>query len=333
MFQVITMWNFARPDLETKNSVENIELRGYNSKAFLTGQFALKIKNGELRSLSVSDIADRYCPARRDLYYKKGMNKPKIRSSTTWGGKAGTIVEEFLFGLFSKKKSKGNRKMYEIIRKTSDQFSKSFQRSQNNGFKILSQLKGGDYEDPKRLLELLNNNGRAELGMKLLHTLIFDNRKDVSFSHLALKTDSSLQLNPNPAEIGISSPAEPDFLIKKYQVIGDIKSGIEFKNFHQLTCAGYALAYENEKKKHINWGIIYFFPTRNPSAYVRPITFAQIYIFPIDDNLRRWFLDFRDQDYGTISKNRPPKFPQVKNGQHCSHCKFNDPCKNQGLKV
>jgi CRISPR/Cas system-associated exonuclease Cas4 (RecB family) len=182
-------------------------------------------------------------------------------------------------------------------------------------------------------LKLLNNNGRAELGMKLLHSFAFKNCKDMNLNHLKLNTASSIKLKPNPAEIGISSSVEPDFLIDKYKVIGDVKSGTEFKPFHQLTCTGYALAYENEKKKDINWGIIYFFPTKNPSAYVKPVTFAQIYIFPIDDNLRRWFLDFRNQDYGTISKNRPPKFPKVKNRQHCSYCKFNDQCKNQGLKV
>ena len=88
MFQVMAMWNLTRPDLEMKDSVENIKLRGYNSnpedKVFLTGQFALKIKNKELKSLSVSDIADRYCPTRRDLYYKKGINRSSKSRRSTW---------------------------------------------------------------------------------------------------------------------------------------------------------------------------------------------------------------------------------------------------------
>ena len=167
----------------------------------------------------------------------------------------------------------------------------------------------------------------------MLNSLVFDNTKDVNLNDLKLNTKDSLALYPNPIQIGISSPAPPDFLIEEYKVIGDIKSGIEFKRFHQLTCTGYALAYENEKKKDINWGMIYFFPTRNPTAYVKPITFAQIYIFPIDDNLRRWFLDFRNQDYGTISKNKPPRFPKVSDRQHCSNCQFKELCKSLGLKL
>ena len=169
--------------------------------------------------------------------------------------------------------------------------------------------------------------------MKLLHSLVFNNTKDMNTNQIALNIKSSLQLEPNPIEIGISSPAEPDFLIKKYQVIGDIKSGIEFKNFHQLTCAGYALAYENEKKRDIDWGIIYFFPTRNPSAYVKPITFAQIYIFRLDDNLRKWFLDFRNQDYDIISKDKPPDFPEPDKRRHCKRCRFEEQCKSAGLET
>jgi len=333
MFQVIAMWNLTRPDLEMEDSVKNIELRGYEDKVFLTGQFALKIKNKELKSLSVSDIADRYCRTRRDLYYKKGTNRPRRRAITTWGGTAGRIVEKFLFDLFSKEMPERNSKTYQIIRKINNQFSENFRASNRQDFENLFQHKGQDYEDPEWLLKLLNNNGRAELGIKLLHSRMFNNSEDVDLNHLKLNTASSLKLKPKPTEIGISSDVEPDFLIAKYKVIGDIKSGTEFKPFHQFTCTGYALAYENEKKKDINWGIIYFFPTRNPSAYVKPITFAQIYIFPIDDNLRRWFLDVRNQDYDTILKDKPPEFPEVNDRQHCNYCQFNEQCKSEGLKI
>ena len=337
MFQVIAMWNLTRPDFEMKDSVENIKLRGYNSnpehKVFLTGQFASKIKNEELKTLSVSDISDRYCPTRRDLYYKKGINKPKIKDRKTWGRSAGIIVEKYLFDLFSNKMPKWDRMTYKNIRKIRKEFSNNFHKSNQQEFKKLFKLKEGDYEDPDWLLKLLDSNGRAELGINILHSFMFDNSKDVSFNHFKLNTENSLKLKPNPTEIGISSSVEPDFLIEGYKVIGDIKSGTEFKHFHQLTCTGYALAYENEKKKDINWGIIYFFPTRNPFAYVKPLTFAQIYIFPIDDKLRRGFLNFRNQDYNTISKDKPPQFPKVSDRQHCEHCQFIEQCKSEGLKI
>ena len=144
MFQVIGTWNFARPDLEMKNFVDNITLRGYSPEVFLTGQFASKIKEQEIRSLSVSDIADRYCPTRRDLYYKKGRKRPRISSTKTWGRTAGTIVEKFVFDLFSKEKSKRNKPTYQVIRTRNNQFSKNFQISDQKAFSKLSQLKGQD---------------------------------------------------------------------------------------------------------------------------------------------------------------------------------------------
>ena len=110
---------------------------------------------------------------------------------------------------------------------------------------------------------------------------------------------------------------------------------MEFKSFHQLTCAGYALAYENYfgKGKNIDWGIIYFFPTRNPSAMVRPLTFAQIYIFPIDDNLRTWFKDVRNEAYNVVSKDNAPNLPSEDNFDHCHNCRYKEFCIKNGLKL
>jgi CRISPR/Cas system-associated exonuclease Cas4 (RecB family) len=141
-------------------------------------------------------------------------------------------------------------------------------------------------------------------------------------------------IKPNPAEIGISNPAVPDFIIPETKIVGDIKTGVNFAPNHQLTCAGYALAYEDQNKgAKIDWGIVYFFPTRNPSAYVKPITFAQVYIFPIDDQLRRWFLHSRNEAYKIVSSPTIPQFPETPHRTHCSLCKFYKFCKENGLET
>jgi CRISPR/Cas system-associated exonuclease Cas4 (RecB family) len=189
-------------------------------------------------------------------------------------------------------------------------------------------MKTKDYESPDWLTRLLNSNGRAELGLKILHSVVFDRGKDADFKNLKLNINNSLRFNPRPREVGISSGVEPDFLIEEYKVVGDIKSGTKFEDYFPLTCAGYALAYENEKGKghDIDWGIIYFIPTRYPTDYVKPLTCAQVYIFPVDDNLRRWFIDVRDQDYSTISKDTPPNHPEVDKRHHCPYCTFKETC-------
>lgn len=37
MFQVIVMWNLARPNQELSESINKIELRSYNKETFITG--------------------------------------------------------------------------------------------------------------------------------------------------------------------------------------------------------------------------------------------------------------------------------------------------------
>jgi len=114
MFQVIVMWNLARPDQELSEVVSNITLRGYKKDTFITGEFAWKITEEEIKPLSVSDIADRYCSTRRDLYFRKGLNRLSgriRRGMKTWGPKAGNLVEKYVFSVFDSSKDFTNQKL------------------------------------------------------------------------------------------------------------------------------------------------------------------------------------------------------------------------------
>lgn len=339
MFQIVTMWNMARPDLEMRENIADIRLRGYNSdpdaKVFLTGEFATKISSGEIKSLSVGDISSRQCPSRRDLYYKKGVNRPKGAGIETWGKIAGRIAERYIVDFFSGRINRGNSNTYQGLRRITSKYSTTFKSNNQSDFDKLGKLKTKDYEDPDWLIKILSSNGRAELGVKILHSAMFNKKKDTGFESLRLNTSNSLQLRPKPREMGISSGVEPDFLLEEYKIVGDIKSGTKFEDYYPLTCAGYALAYENERRENndMNWGIIYFIPTRHPTDYVRPITCAQIYIFPIDDNLRRWFLEVRNQDYSIISKSSAPGLPGAKERRHCPYCTFREKCEDDGLEI
>lgn len=332
MFQVITMWNLSKPDEEMKDNVQDIELRGYNSETFLTGEFAVELSTREISSLSVSNISDRYCSTRRDLYFVKGTNRPAGIDKTTWGRVAGNIVESYIERILGKNTEQDPS--YSSLIKEGGNLNKDFVNSNNREINRLREIEDRVEEvkvgDTDWLLKLLSNNGRAELGLKLLHSLVKEG-KSLDFNHIKIKQE----ISPNTSQIGISSPAIPDFIIPGFGIIGDIKTGTEFKDHFQLTCAGYALAYENQHGKcnNINWGIIYFFPTRNPVAYVRPLTFAQIYIFSIDENLRRWFVNVRDEAYNIISKSERPKFPPEDERKHCKHCRFKDYCKSVGLEL
>lgn len=333
MFQVVTMWNLSRPDKEMKDNVQDIELRGYNPETFLTGEFAFKLRTKEISSLSVSNISDIYCHMRRDLYFVKGINRlPAGIDKITWGRVAGNLIESYIERILGKNAEQDHS--YSSLIKDSGDLNEDFINSNSREINRLGKIEHKAEEvktgDTDWLLKLLSNNGRAELGLKLLHSLVKEG-KSLDLNHIKIKQE----ISPNTFQIGISSPAVSDFIIPDFGIIGDIKTGTEFRAHFQLTCAGYALAYENQlgENNDINWGIIYFFPTRNPAAYARPLTFVQIYIFPIDDNLRRWFMDFRDGAYNIISKTEPPEFPSKENRNHCYYCRFKDHCKSKGLEL
>lgn len=333
MFQVVIMWNLSRPDEEIKDNVQDIELRGYDREAFLTGEFAVKLSTREISPLSVSNISDRYCRTRRDLYFVKGVGRPTgIRDEVTWGRAAGNIVESYIKRILRKNKEQGPS-YFSLIR-NSRSLNENFVNSNNKEINRLREIEERTEEtktgDTDWLLRLLDNNGRAELGSSLLHSLLREEGV-LDADHIKMHQ----KVIAHTFQIGISSPAVPDFIVPDFGIVGDLKTGTGFRADFQLTCAGYALAYENQygEGSNINWGIVYFFPTRNPTAYVRPLTFAHIYIFPIDDNLRRWFIDIRDEAYNIISKPEPPEFPSEEERTHCYYCRFKDHCKNAGLEL
>jgi CRISPR/Cas system-associated exonuclease Cas4 (RecB family) len=335
MFQVINAWNLVNPKKNLSNAVRNIKLRGYDKEVFLTGEFTNKLVNGSLRPLSVSNIADKYCPTRRDLYFYKGINRlAGVGQQENWGGKAGYIVEEYVECVFQRGSNSTSNKYTSLVEK-GDNFHCRFIKDKSESIERLKCLEENSLSvkagDTDWLLTLLSNNGRAELGIRILHSAL---REDDSLDtkHVKIKQET----RPHIKEIGVNSPATSDFIIPEFGIVGDIKTGVEFKPHFQLTCAGYALSYENQNKKkkdNINWGIIYFFPTRNPSAYVRPITFTQIYVFPIDDYLRQWFLDVRDEAYNIVSKGTAPNFPESNRRKPCHHCRFKGQCISQGLEL
>lgn len=331
MYEVVTHWNLSRPDLDVNYGDGAIKLRGYHPDTRLTGDFATKLKDDIIKPLSVSNIADKICPTRRDLYFQKGLNQLKTKKQLkTWGGKAGYLVENFLEISYSNV-GENPGETYDEIRSSATDISQSFRSSKKKGIGKLRSLELNSSAtrvgDTEWLLTLLEKTGRLEMGLGRLHLSLF------AGNHIDTEDVKIKEKIAPDIRIGISKPATPDFIIPKFGIVGDIKTGIQFERYHQLTCAGYALAYEEEKREagDIDWGIIYFVPTRNLSAYVKPITFPQLYIFRIDDSLRQWFIGVRDEAYKIISKTKTPPLPQDK--EKCPYCRYIKHCRADGLKI
>lgn len=325
MFEVIPSINFMDSG-QVKSQVSNIKLRGYLKETFITGQFAGKLKAKEMKSLSVSDISDYFCSSRRDLYLKKGKNKPKgIKRDKTWGGIAGTLVEEYFLSLLQSQTSARNKLSYESITKASISQKQAFRIAKSNQLKELDLLKGRASEDPEWFLNLLYHGGKQSMAFKLIDSIFAKN----SSSPIARSTDiEKKDILTKDWQIGISTRVIPDFLLPSKKIVGDIKSGIMgFKDYFLYTCTGYALAYENAYGvgNDINIGVIFYFPTRN-SDFAKPISFAQTYVFVIDDELRQSFMHRRDEAYSIIASAIPPKKPPE--DLHCVRCQVKKACES-----
>jgi CRISPR/Cas system-associated exonuclease Cas4 (RecB family) len=329
---LVATWNLAKPDQENLANFQSVQRRGYNSEVVsLTGQLANKVAEKTILPLSVSDIADKRCSARRDIYIKKGVARltsdelKKIEKST-WGQKAGAFVQKYIEGV-GVHQVPGGRQSYAVIRNNGDGYHDAFVQgnmSRINKLKALEKTtvnnKPGDTD---WLLRLLKCNGKLELGTRALDTYIRE-EGDLDFSHV----EFGAHISPKTREIGINSPATPDFIISSQSLVGDVKTSIAFEPHFQLTCAGYALAYESEHGHgcDINWGCIYLINTRNPTALVKPLTFAQIYIFAIDDNLRSWFLTERDTAYRILAENQIPTAKKEDQDVNCPYCRYKMYC-------
>lgn len=328
MFDVVFRWNACRPDLETSNFIDKITSRGYHSKnVALPGEFINKLQSGKIRPLSVGDITSKICPTRRDIYYRKGPHQIKAKDeSTTWGRETGKLIEQYYYDLFPRG-IKAHKQKYISSQKQADKYSRRFFNIKAKKIDELTELeKTSDQQegDTEWLVNIMKQSCRAEISLKILNRLSKD-PFNIDLQDIKIKA----QINSKIEVTGISPSSEPDFIVPKHKIIGDIKTGEKFEDHYPLTCAGYALAYENEFETDINWGAIYFVPKYTTSEYFNVVTYPQIHFFPIDEKLREWFLENRDEAYNIISNKDAPGFPD--DLTKCPTCKYKLHCIGEGL--
>lgn len=320
MFQIGTNWQLWDLSKDFAQVVSSIRLRGYvhEEPILLPAEFS------GLPPLSVDDITSIYCPTRRDLFL---LRKRRLKGSTTWGRIAGHLIEDFCVGLIDEYQNLFDgigRQSYDSIKTLVEDYSSRFITSKQKLLSKLRRYSATATEDITNLVLVLQYTGRYELAM-LGADWFLDGGTSPHNSLLARVPIKykGVQISPDARAVGISSPSTPDFLGNSLQVVGDIKSGAAFKDFYPLSCAGYAIAYENQygRGNEMNFGIIYFLETRS-----RAVTTARSYAFVIDDELRHEFLDRRNEAFGVLLRNPDDPPPLAGREQHCVFCKYLTEC-------
>jgi len=101
--------------------------------------------------------------------------------------------------------------------------------------------------------------------------------------------------------LGLSSELKIDMFADKRIVI-EIKTG-DIRDFHKYAVTGYALAIESDLDIPIDYGIVSYIHVRNDYVKIR----NKIYF--IGDELRREFLEIRDEAFNIIHRGLDPGKP------------------------
>ncbi len=234
------------------------------------------------KTLSVSDFI-RICPTMRDLYLKY-VEKLRLKPNVF-----------MLSGLA----------YHEVISKTIFEIKKILYQESIDGAKLI-ELMLSNLEIPVNVCKKLDID--AENCIKLYKFLVIQTAAQIDrvlskFPFASVESVISKALPPiverqiDGSLVGLSSNLSVD-IFTPYNVIADLKSGEEREqNF--LTLAGYALALEADESTDVNFGFI---------IYLRFGKFVQFKIKHslISDELRRQFLELRDEALDLIESEKDP---------------------------
>jgi CRISPR-associated protein Csa1 len=288
----------------------NVSIRGWNiDQVKLPAELSGK-------TLPVNLLASGYCPTNRDVYLKEVLDLPQ---RPTWPSYKGRLIHKLLLEIARSTEGYIGRTniirkvdLLRYIRRQGSRIVKNLTSNIRNDTRQMS-LKPTSRQKKhfiKGLLKIVRME--SEIASCLLDYLIATNL-DVNlpseFSRVFPFHMREISLNAMP--LGFSPGAKPDFIYKNL-VVGEIKTG-EVKEFHKLTIAAYALAYEYDEGFPINFGAILnvdFTGKRTVPIY------KGTELFVVSDKYRLAFLNKRNKKFEIVVKKEDPGKPA--NKKECS---------------
>jgi len=285
------------------------ELRGWN---WDSGILSPPLK-GVL--LSVSDVAARYCPTRRDVYlkYVEGVVvKPTLPMVE------GRVYHNVISGVVLEVK----RKLYSLGLVSGYELYESLVESCEARVRdiVLHNVRVLEEEPRSEDVERMVVRGvRLWKFLALQFAASVDRYVSV---HGHLDVDSVVaeavphivEYKVDGSPLGLSKELSVDVLYPGYTVV-EVKTGSR-QDFHRLYLAGYALAFEADKEIPVNMGVL---------IYVRagrsPTPFFKIEEYVVSDELRREFIEARDEVFEIIENERDPGKP-LRCYPYCPYYKY-----------
>ncbi len=252
--------------------------------------------------LPVSELASRYCPAMRDIFLRRVLSIQPPKSFKMFRGMVyHLLISKILIeakriiyssGLISGSDfyEKAIEKVQTLIDLT---FDEALRRYGNISQEELEEVRRGSVKLSKYILIEAAYSINSALS-RFPHINV-DSMVSEAFPPVTeLKVDGSL--------VGLSRELSVDIYSPVGAVV-DIKTG-EVREFHRYAAAGYALAIEAEKGIPIDLGVIIYVSTDlgDVPSFVHDV-------FIVDDELRREFLEIRDEAQLLVERGADPGKP------------------------
>lgn len=293
-----------------------IQTRGYSSAAQVPSDLA-----NPKWFLAINDIAYAYCPTNRYLFFRKVESKSPL---PTWESYKGKIIDELIPEIYKQVNAYSistSLKNFKISEQTKISLGERIQKSRSDikTDQFLVPPSGTDvdnfFADILRLADYETGLASAFLNFRISN--VHDINLPAEFSVL-FPFDFKLKICA--PILGVSGSAEVDFLIRK-SIVGEIKSN-EWCEFYNIGLAGYALAFEADRKTDLNLGVV-LCPTFTPDRTV-PMYHSNSNIRIISEPWRKMFLLNRNSRIELVKNGKDPGQPADKVG--CKGCGFYKEC-------
>jgi CRISPR-associated protein Csa1 len=256
--------------------------------------------------LPVSTIASGFCPTARDVYlrYIEGLEMP-LSPPMVRGG----LYHNTLEAVITHAKQliyRGLTPDFNLLRELIEGARPAIEGLlKRRGEQIdLAGIKAEEFERIKRNMVKLWHFEASQLAAAVAWELSRVPRIGVD-SLVAHAIPLTMEHRIDGSRIGLSRQLSVDAFQALRTMIMEMKTGRE-QEYHKLTLAGYALAFESTFGRAVNFGMLAYvrFPEGRPVPYV----FRRVH--PIDGKLRTQFLRERDRKLQILSSGRDPGMPR-----------------------
>lgn len=326
----IALWDLfeLRQITHTQQVVVRDDLRGYNF------MFPADLR---AEPISVSLLATSYCPVDRNVYIERVLGAAG-RTTEEWPRVAGreihrllqqlhAFLQQYVADFASQHRSLRNLDVCGAL----TAFSNQYIGEVREGLLASGYHPGGEVNSLVLHLQqiaafeaitaaaLLNYHIAATgMGARSLRQTM-----DTVFDFRAIEQELHARW------LGLTEPVTPDFLYRR-RIIGDIKTGEVDAGpggMFELCCTAYAMAWEQEYREPIDWGIILHVSHDRHRRKNVPI-YKDSQIFPLDTTARLRLLEKLEQKLRLIRDGQDPGYPGDREG--CRDCVYEAVCYADG---